>query len=55
MIPAEFKTTKSIYDTYSRIIHDITRGWDFDDSRFDEYEFENIINPVTKNSYGYAR
>lgn len=53
MIPKEFKTTKSIYDSYGHLIHDITRGWDFDDYRFDEYEFENTKNPDTGNSYGY--
>ena len=40
MIPKEFKITKSIYNAYGHLIHDITRGWDFNDYRFDEYEFE---------------
>lgn len=53
MIPKEFIATKSIYDKYNRFIYDMTRGWDFDDYRFDVYEFESNINPDTGNSYGY--
>jgi len=53
MIPKEFKITKSIYDAYGHLIHEITRGWDFEDYRFDVYEFENTKNPDTGNSYGY--
>lgn len=53
MIPTEFKVTRSINDKYRRTIYEITQGWDSDDYRFGVYEFEDIINPDTGNSYGY--
>lgn len=53
MIPAEFEKTRSLSNEYGCLIQDITRGWDFNDYRFDVYEFENEINPTTKNPYGY--
>lgn len=53
MIPAEFEKTRSLSNEYGCLVQDITRGWDFNDYRFDVYEFENEINPTTKNRYGY--
>lgn len=53
MIPAEFEKTRSLSNEYGCLVQDITRGWDFNDYRFDVYEFENEINPATKNPYGY--
>lgn len=53
MIPTEFKVTRSINDKYRRTIYEMTQGWDSDDYRFGVYEFEDIINPDTRNSYGY--
>ena len=52
MIPTEFKVTRSINDKYRRTIYEMTQGWDSDDYRFGVYEFEDIINPDTRNSYG---
>lgn len=53
MIPSEFEKTRSLSNEYGCLVQDITRGWDFNDYRFDVYEFENEINPTTKNRYGY--
>ena len=53
MIPAEFEKTRSLSNEYGCLIQDITRDWDFNDYRYDVYEFENEINPTTKNPYGY--
>lgn len=53
MIPTEFKVTRSIYDKYVRNNCEITKGWEFDDYKFDVYEFENIINFETGKTFGY--
>lgn len=53
MIPAEFEKTRSLSNEYGCLVQDITSGWDFNDYMFDVYEFENEINPATKNPYGY--
>jgi hypothetical protein len=53
MVPKEFNITGGIYKTYVDIIYNMTRGWEFDDYRFTEYEFEEIINKDTGSSFGY--
>ena len=53
MIPIEFKITRIIFQKYGLHKYEITRGWDYNDYRFDLYEFQNEKNHDTGNSYGY--